>query len=160
MKNLKFRAWDGERSKMYFGDLLRDRWYCEGGFLDVSMGGLEGLEIMLFTGLLDKNGKEIYEGDILRDNYYPLNCPKGFQYFHIGVIEYSGNVFGFKIKLDCGEILDENNINSYHKNHREPYNHPTLGIDKYLKKDYWAHKMEIIGNIYESPSLLEQKQIA
>lgn len=80
-----------------------------------------------FTGLLDKNGREIYEGDIVTidagysgDNWYEKSIAK---------IIYEGN-----------EFYPENP----HDNHGVTY------------QDNPWHGMEIIGNIHENPELLSQ----
>lgn len=67
MREIKFRAWDKENSEMTLFT-----------FDDVSSGQvgnndqyISEMVVMQYTGLLDKNGKEIYEGDIIRDAFTP-----------------------------------------------------------------------------------------
>lgn len=62
MRTIKFRAWDKADKIMIenlFEKVIINRY---GGVVAQSH-----LEVMQFTGLLDKNGKEIFEGDIIQD---------------------------------------------------------------------------------------------
>jgi hypothetical protein len=124
MREIKFRAWHKQEKRMKDVSLLQMLPYMlthvvflgiEGHKDTVSTWHPEDCELMQFTGLLDKNGKEIYEGDILRVEGYEL-----------GSVRYHGT--SFVIQFD--DLL--------------------ANLDTIP-----AAYMEIIGNIYENPDLLE-----
>ena len=87
-------------------------------------------QLMQFTGLLDKNGKEIYEGDIYKAS--EVNLPT-YQ------VLYKNGAF-------CGGINMEN---------CEPLAWE-FKVGFGMKEDEWVQTfLEVIGNIYETPELLQ-----
>lgn len=86
------------------------------------------MKLMQYTGLHDKNGREIYEGDIVRYTAWHDGKPMGTIQ---GEVVYGGNLgmASFGIRLDHNGEIDRAVL-------------PAMGV-------------EIMGNVYENPELME-----
>lgn len=143
-RTIKFRAWDGERMiydvQNIYDTIVRlktsdgedvnqfdTKLPCVSDFGELLR--CENVPIMQFTGLLDKNGKEIYEGDIV----------KGMSPGTIGKVKYGGMCFGFIGKKADGSQWYDTWDNS------EFYGFPHI------------KEVEVVGNIHENGDLLCQK---
>lgn len=89
-REIKFRAWNKDLKKMFkLGQITLEKglWNYEPNdkeFIGMSIPYQPSFVLMQYTGLHDKNGKEIYEGDIVQQ----------FNVKENGIIEYKYGQFG------------------------------------------------------------------
>ena len=114
---------------------------------------LNNIELMQFTGLEDKNGKEIYDKDIVKIHYFKSIAGENLGVSEvdaelIGVIEITPlslilkNIIGEKWCEYTGYEQGEGECKVFHLH------------DVYEGSSDAEYQIEIIGNIYENPELL------
>ena len=69
MREIKFRVWDEDNKKMNYHPVLVTFPIENLVYRDTLRR-----DLMQYTGLKDKNGREIYEGDIIKGVFYMYDC--------------------------------------------------------------------------------------
>lgn len=129
MRTIKFRYWSPIFKKMIM-------WDTEGGCDAEFWGTAYGNPTMQCTGLKDKNGKEIYEGDIVMYKVESMLNINNKITERFGAVEMS--------EYEDGEgCYDEKHLGWCVKADTDIKTLPDV-----------AEWSEVIGNIYESPDLL------
>ena len=143
MRDIKFRG-KTENNIWKYGSLLKDnpqKTYYVVNNEDGS--GREVLEktIGQYTGLKDKNGKEIYEGDIVTGTDYPF-IDEGKQNY-VGIVVFYDDAASFGYEYKCVR-KDKRGISNGINNEFE------------ANENLICEDLEVIGNIYDNPELLEK----
>lgn len=129
----KFRAWDVHEKKMFTNDQLiiwNGNVYANDNS-ELNVNNLKGWSIdekylMQSTGLKDKNGKEIFEGDIVK---YKAGCNTFTE-----EVAYDKNFAGFGVRDANADIIF------------------SFGE---LAEDIDLSSLEVVGNIWEDGELLD-----
>lgn len=155
-REIKFRAWDNAASMMLSSDDIAIALQLNGDVLPLdlfasSVGMLalrrspknERYTLMQFTGLHDKNGKEIYEGDIVFNaNKHLLTLVN--EYPRTYVVEWREGKYNEEntwLRNTPGFIFRK--LNPVGK--------------RYMELIFNQSQIEIVGNIYENPELLKEE---
>ena len=130
-REIKFRAWNKQRKEMFEVaniDFEEKKAALSNGVIKLLNVDFKQFELSQYTGLRDKNGKEIYEGDIIKYKF-----PYDKRIKHISPVKFLETEASFGIKDRYG-----NEIPLY-----------TISANNYF---------EVIGNIYENKNLLEENR--
>jgi len=137
MREIKFRAWDKIENEILSGFYSGIKINLDGQiYTNENFNITQHYELMQYTGLKDKNGKEIYEGDIVKFEYRD----------DMNWAENDNEELSFSKEAQISEVMERGIVAGNFENGE------LWLIDWAMESEY---VFEIIGNIYENPELLE-----
>jgi len=183
-REIKFRAWDLENLKWVLLSPENTRYFinpvASGYLYDAKFGDHVPCVLQQFTGLKDKNGKEICQDDLIR-----VKCGIGDEkdveagryhdgYYRVVIEPLDGLVLSFT------KLVNDDPLNQFPIHTSLCTRYGTLDVDsrnqKYdqiavmetwgenhifknrWKQNHWSNDLEVIGNIHENPALLSNPQ--
>ncbi len=105
MREIKFRAWDNIKKEMF-----------KLSATPVSELTISSVPIMQYTGLKDKNGKEIYEGDIISGKHYVLGKVEWDDYKMRYVCERENGTFAISVSTSMVVLYGGHVIGNIYEN--------------------------------------------
>lgn len=148
MKPIKFRAWNKESNTMVdlekitplaLNDMMNDQMAVR-GMKGIFIPFDKDIILMQYTGLEDKNSKEIYAEDIVRNGKGDIYKVSWYNYgFHLDSPKKDGEWASYT--LEAYEYLHHSG--------------PSISLGQPRPKHYDDYDLEIIGNMYESPEVFK-----
>ena len=153
MREIKFRAWHKGKKEIidveeidFMNKVIN---YIENDYennrQEIIGAYFEDIELMEYTGLKDKNGKEIYEGDVVKLIHTGIEISadrlEDLKRF-VGIIKYENGIF--KIVRTEKSLIESKYFEMEQKKVSEIFIYSKL------------YDLEVVGNIYENPELIKE----